>query len=80
MGARTNLAAVAAVLWLSLAAADGLAEDRHAGYYYPPPTSEETYQARARTLPEANRSLRLGFVTGVATELQQRPREPRRRS
>ena len=76
MGARANLGAVAAVLWLSLAAAEGLAEDRHAGYYYPPPTSEETYQARARSLPEANRSLRLGFVTGVATELQQRPYPP----
>jgi len=76
MGVRASLAAVAAALWLGLAASDAVAEDRHAGYYYPPATSEETYKARARTLPEANRGLRLGFVTGVATELQQRPYPP----
>lgn len=76
MWGRASLAAVAAALWLGLAVPDGLAEDRHAGYYYPPPGSEETYTARAKTLPEANRSLRLGFVTGVAHELQQRPYPP----
>jgi len=76
MWARASLAAMAAMLWLGLTAAGSLAEDRHAGYYYPPPSSEETYKARARALPEANRSLRLGFVTGVANELQQRPYPP----
>jgi hypothetical protein len=70
-----SVAMVAAALWMALAPA-ALAEDRHAGYYYPPPGSEETYKARARTLDEASRSLRLGFVTGVAHELQQRPYPP----
>ncbi|MEX0759926.1 MAG: molybdopterin-guanine dinucleotide biosynthesis protein A [Tistlia sp.] len=41
-----------------------LGDERHAGYYYPSPQTEETYVARARTLQEANRTLRLGFVTG----------------
>lgn len=41
-----------------------LADERHAGYYYPAPKTEETYVARAKTLPEANRTLRLGFITG----------------
>ena len=76
MRVRGSLAAVAAAFWLALTAAGAHAEDRHAGYYYPPPTSEEAYKARARTLPEANRGLRLRFVTGVATELQQRPYPP----
>ncbi|SME88161.1 hypothetical protein SAMN06265365_10162 [Tistlia consotensis] len=40
------------------------AGDERAGYYYPAPQTEETYVARAKTLKEANRSLRLGFVTG----------------
>ena len=39
-------------------------EDRHAGYYYPEPSSQETYVARADTMPQASRALRLGFVTG----------------
>jgi hypothetical protein len=52
------------------------AEDRHAGYYYPPPMSEEVYKARARTLPEANRSMRIRFVTGVTQQLQTRPFPP----
>ena len=38
--------------------------DRHAGYYYPEPSSQEVYGARAETMPQASRGLRLGFVTG----------------
>ncbi len=41
-----------------------LSDERHAGYYYPAPQTEETYVARARTLQEASRTLRLGFITG----------------
>lgn len=39
-------------------------DDSRAGYYYPAPQTEETYVARAKTLKEASRSLRLGFITG----------------
>lgn len=41
-----------------------LGEERHAGYYYPEPQTEETYVARSKTLDEASRTLRLGFITG----------------
>lgn len=41
-----------------------LSDERHAGYYYPVPKTEETYVARAKTLTDANRTLRLGFITG----------------
>lgn len=46
--------------------ADG---DRHAGYYYPPPASTETYQARVETLPGDSRLRRVAFVTGVTAQL-----------
>ena len=72
MSGRTSLAILAVVFCLGSAVPDALAEDRHAGYYYPPPGSEEVYKARARTLPEASRSLRIRFVTGVTQQLQQR--------
>lgn len=66
---------VSAALVLSMFAAPGAsaAEDRHAGYYYPEPKSEETYTARARTLPESDRDRRLGFVVGFMGELAKDP-------
>lgn len=45
------------------------AQDRHTGYYYPEPGTEETYQARARTLPESDRDRRLGFVVAFKGEM-----------
>ncbi|MGF1609487.1 MAG: molybdopterin-guanine dinucleotide biosynthesis protein A [Kiloniellales bacterium] len=50
--------------------------DSHAGYYYPIPQSSEVYHARARTLAEADRSLRIGFVTGITNQLLSRPYAP----
>ena len=38
------------------------AADRHAGYYYPPPVTHETYNARAVAMAEASRSARIQFV------------------
>ncbi|MFT6582190.1 MAG: hypothetical protein ACJAU6_002631 [Alphaproteobacteria bacterium] len=52
------------------------AKDRHAGYYYPEPTSFETYKARARTLQESSRRNRITFVTNLATDLLKRPYAP----
>ena len=49
------------------------ADDRHAGYYDPTPGSPETYEARAETLPEATRAVRIGFATGLAHQLRARP-------
>ncbi len=79
MSGRTSLAVLAVLgvaLGLGSAVPDALAQDRHAGYYYPSPNSEEVYKARARTLPEASRSLRIRFVTGVTQQLQARPFPP----
>ena len=46
-------------------ATSGHAEDRHAGYYYPVPATEEAYRSRVRTLPEASRNARVSFVTNI---------------
>ncbi len=73
---RLIFAILAGVLWLGLAAPAVRAEDRHAGYYYPPPESREVYKARARTLPEASRALRINFIVGVYQQLQARPYPP----
>ena len=48
-------------------------QDRHTGYYYPEPGTEETYQARARTLPESDRDRRLGFVVAFMGEMARDP-------
>jgi hypothetical protein len=65
-----------AALALVLAAATlrpAFADDTQAGYYYPKPKSTETYQARVATLPDSDRSRRIGFVTGLAKEIATRP-------
>lgn len=53
--------------------ADG---DRHAGYYYPEPSSHETYEARAETSPQATDLSRIGFVTALANGQGSRPYAP----
>ncbi len=42
--------------------------DRHAGYYYPPITSRETYPARAPMLSDSDRQRRLGFIVGLTRQ------------
>ena len=59
-----------ALLVLVLQPAVALAEDKHEGYYYPQVTSSETYVARAKVLPQADRNMRIGFV--VAQTLGQK--------
>lgn len=44
------------------------AQDRHEGYYYPEITSVESYPARARTLPDSDRTRRIGFIVGVTRQ------------
>jgi hypothetical protein len=60
-------------LLLSGAAA---AEDRHEGYYYPDVQTRETYVARAQTLPSADRSARLEFVTQLTISQSNTPYPP----
>jgi hypothetical protein len=43
-------------------------KDRHAGYYYPPVTVSEAYEAEATTLAGANRVRRIGFITIIVTK------------
>ena len=63
------------LLWPAAAIAQSNG-DRHSGYYYPEPDTRETYKARGPTLPQANRSLRVGFVTGIASAMAQRAYAP----
>ena len=60
----------------ALAQSDGQGNDRHSGYYYPTPGDQEVYTARAQTMPEAVRALRLGFVTGLSRQMASRPYAP----
>ena len=52
------------------------ADSKHEGYYYPPPSSEETYVARVDTMPEANRRTRIAFVTGLTAQQSQNAYPP----
>ena len=65
----------AILMWAGLGAA-AAADDRHAGYYYPEPTTREVYGARIETLPEADRRMRIGFVTGIANHIANQPYPP----
>ncbi len=69
--------AAAALLVLGCGAASAQEEhDRHVGYYYPHPQTEETYIARAEALPQAGRQMRIGFVVGYTTNQLERPYPP----
>jgi hypothetical protein len=73
----------AALLLLLLGACAGSAappesasENRHELYYYPRITSEESYQARARVLPDSDRERRLGFVALMLQQQAERAYAP----
>jgi len=73
-----SVATLGFVLALALTAFPAKAEedvkqDRHAGYYYPKNVSHEIYKARARTLDEATRERRIGFVTAITAQQSERP-------
>jgi hypothetical protein len=67
---RVAFAVFAAVVALAGAA---VAQDRHEGYYYPPLTSSEVYEARIGALPDSDRRRRLGFVAGMTKQLAELP-------
>ena len=67
------IAVCLALFAIAGARADG---DRHVGYYYPEPQTREVYTARSRTVPEASRTLRIGFVTGMTIQLFDQPYPP----
>lgn len=52
------------------------AKERHVGYYFPPPQSEEVYTARAQVLPDSDRKRRLAFVTALTIQMLSQPYPP----
>ncbi|MEO1019256.1 MAG: hypothetical protein AAFY56_16425, partial [Pseudomonadota bacterium] len=52
------------------------AQDRHAGYYYPPPETFEVYPARGPILPDSNKRRRIGFIVGLTEGMLGRPYPP----
>ena len=68
---RAGLTAVLVIYGLIGFAQSPDAADRHTGYYYPAPKTQEVYQGRAQVLPESNRRTRVGFVTAVTACYQQ---------
>ena len=67
---------LAVLILASAARSEVPRRDRHSGYYYPEPGSSEVYRARPDRTPEANRPLRVGFVTGVAAMMAKRAYAP----
>lgn len=74
---KTIAASVTMMMLLPLAATPTMATDRHAGYYYPSHGAVETYKARTITIADADRKMRLGFITGIAQNAQNMPYAPR---
>ena len=66
-------ALLALMVAVSLPAA---AVEKHQGYYYPEPETREIYVARSKTMDEADRTLRVGFVTGITNQLLSKPFPP----
>ncbi len=65
---RRAVIALFAGAFAGICAAAAVAQDRHAGYYYPPVTSQETYPARAPVLPDSDRLRRIGFIVGLTRQ------------
>jgi len=59
-----------------LGAGPASGDDRRAGYYYPEPQLSEVYIARSTTLQQANRTLRIGFITGLTNKQLAAPHAP----
>ena len=49
------------------------AEDRYVGYYYPKPTSTETFESQLQTIPGVDRPQRVQFTTVIAQGTLQAP-------
>ncbi len=64
------------LLVVAMTASAAWAQDRHAGYYYPIPATQEVYKARSEVLPQAARAVRIGFVTGIMNHVSKKPYPP----
>jgi len=65
----------AAFIW-AFSTGSATANDRYVGYYYPEHGPREVYKARAETLSQADREMRIGFVTGIMNQQFQNPYPP----
>ena len=71
------VAVFAAVVYvIGFGIAIGQDGDRHAGYYYPPLTSDEVYEAPIEPSLDSDRARRIGFIIGVTQEQFARPYPP----
>jgi hypothetical protein len=76
-GLRRRLNGFAMVLaGILVASAPAGAADRHVGYYYPPPQTIETYEARAETLEDSDRTRRIGFIVELTQQMLANPYAP----
>jgi hypothetical protein len=73
VGRTAGALALACGLFLPVSAG---ADDRHIGYYYPPPQTIETYEARAETLEDSNRTRRVGFIIELTQQMLSNPYPP----
>jgi hypothetical protein len=71
-----GMAGAFALAGVLLAPAPAGADDRHVGYYYPQPQTIETYEARADTLPDSDRTRRIGFVVELTQQMLSNPYAP----
>ena len=70
------LALLVTVGGAAAAADDRDAKQKYEGYYYPEPQQTETYGPRVQTLSKAGKAARVGFVTGMEKQAQERPYPP----
>lgn len=75
-GLRYGFGVVGALVLVGVLLAPARADDRHVGYYYPPPQTIETYEARAETLEDSNRTRRIGFVVELTQQMLSNPYAP----
>jgi hypothetical protein len=75
-GVAGALALSAIALAAAPAGAQDSAVDRHEGYYYPTPQTIETYEARAETLEDSDRTRRIGFIIELTGQMLSNPYPP----
>ncbi|MEM7544755.1 MAG: hypothetical protein AAF367_04395 [Pseudomonadota bacterium] len=69
------LAPIAILAWLFMTEAQ--ADDRYVDYYYPPITSEESFNRQLAAAPAAPAAVRTNFVTAITKAQLEAPESPR---
>ncbi|WP_421884313.1 molybdopterin-guanine dinucleotide biosynthesis protein A [Pacificispira sp.] len=74
---RIGLALVCAAILTLVSSAARAESQRHDGYYYPSPQTEERYAARVANAGKADRRTRIAFTTGLTAQMLAAPSPPR---